>query len=141
MATTGNYYIDTIDFNTATAVFTNEELTTKAADGFYKFGDVYREQANGNLLPLKDCPSCSVPFPFMITSGFSLGTEACASPNYMITVYTSSNRFDNSDVAYTDAALSNVFDGDDKYYKVNIETPASIRIDGSGVITEKTQCI
>lgn len=55
MATSGTYYIDTADFATATAVWTNTTLTTKAADGYYSFGGSYRRQFNGLLQPIESC--------------------------------------------------------------------------------------
>ena len=52
------YYIDSLSFSTATAVFTDELLTTKAPDGFYKFETGYREQLNGLLLNNIQCTAC-----------------------------------------------------------------------------------
>lgn len=55
MATSSTYYIDTADFSTATAVWTNTGLTTKAPDGYYSFGGNYRRQFNGLLQPIESC--------------------------------------------------------------------------------------
>jgi hypothetical protein len=55
MAISGTYYIDTADFSTATAVWTNTSLTTKAPDGYYSFGGNYRQQFEGLLLPIESC--------------------------------------------------------------------------------------
>jgi len=52
------YYIDSISFSTATAVYSDELLTTKAPDGFCKFETGYREQLNGLLLNNIQCTSC-----------------------------------------------------------------------------------
>jgi hypothetical protein len=52
------YYIDTTSFSSATAVYTDELLTVKAPDGYYKFGSVYREQLAGVLLNNIPCTSC-----------------------------------------------------------------------------------
>ena len=60
MATSGTYYIDTADFSTATAVWTDIALTTKAPDGYYSFGGNYRQQIDGLLLSTN---SCSTPPP------------------------------------------------------------------------------
>jgi len=49
------YYIDTNDFTTATAVWTNSILTTKATDGYYSFGGNYRQQIDGFLTDLISC--------------------------------------------------------------------------------------
>lgn len=55
MAISGTYYIDTADFSTATAVWTDTALTVKAPDGYYSFGGNYRQQFSGNLLPIASC--------------------------------------------------------------------------------------
>jgi len=55
------YYIDTNDFSTATSIWTNSNLTVKAADGFYQKDGVYRQMSGGELLPSTICPSCGVP--------------------------------------------------------------------------------
>jgi len=52
------YYIDSPTFDTATAVFTDANLTIKATDGFYKFGTAYREQLGGILLNSVQCTTC-----------------------------------------------------------------------------------
>lgn len=52
------YYIDSPSFSTATAVFTDELLTIKAPDGFYKFETSYREQLDGLLLNNIECTEC-----------------------------------------------------------------------------------
>jgi hypothetical protein len=55
MATSTTYYIDTDNFSTATAVWINSGLTTKAPDGYYSFGDNYRQQFEGLLLAITSC--------------------------------------------------------------------------------------
>lgn len=57
MATSGTYYIDTDSFSTATAVWTDAGLTTKAPDGYYSFGGNYRHQFDGLLQPIQACES------------------------------------------------------------------------------------
>jgi hypothetical protein len=57
MATSSTYYIDTNDFATATAVWTDAGLTTKAPDGYYSFGGDYRQQDEGLLLAIAECPT------------------------------------------------------------------------------------
>jgi hypothetical protein len=54
------YYIDTQDFSTATAIWTDSILTTKAPDGYYSFDFNYRRQFNGLLQTIG---SCSTPPP------------------------------------------------------------------------------
>jgi hypothetical protein len=47
-------------FSTATAIFTDINLTTFADDGFYSTGGIIREWVGGVLLPSQPCNSCSV---------------------------------------------------------------------------------
>jgi len=56
--TSGTYYIDGNSLASATAIYTDIQLTTKAADGFYSSGGNVREQSSGLLLPQQPCPSC-----------------------------------------------------------------------------------
>jgi hypothetical protein len=51
------YYIDTDNFSTATAVWTDSILTIKASDGYYSFTGSYRQQLDGFLLELMECPT------------------------------------------------------------------------------------
>jgi len=55
------YYIDTNDFTTATSIWTNSNLTVKAADGFYQQDGFYREMSGGELLSSTICPACAIP--------------------------------------------------------------------------------
>ena len=57
------FYIDTASFSTATAVFTNASLTTKAADGYYSDESIVRQQVNGILEPAVNCGNCASPPP------------------------------------------------------------------------------
>ena len=60
MPTLGNYYIDAPTFSDATAVYTDVALTTKAADGYYQSGGVYRRQLLGVLTAgVTLCPTCN----------------------------------------------------------------------------------
>ncbi len=77
MATSGTYYIDTADFLTATAVWTDTALTTKAPDGYYSFGGNYRQQLSGLLL---STVSCSAP-PTGCTS-YTISTTSATSQGY-----------------------------------------------------------
>jgi hypothetical protein len=61
MATSASYYLNAPSLGSATAVFTNEGLTTLAADGFYSNGVIVREQVSGVLLPQQTCPTCATP--------------------------------------------------------------------------------
>lgn len=55
------YYIDTNDFTTATSIWTNSNLTVKAADGFYQKDGFYRQMSGGELLFSTICPDCAAP--------------------------------------------------------------------------------
>jgi hypothetical protein len=56
-----NKYIDSSDFLTATAVYDDANLLTKAADGYYQDNDIYRQQVNGELGPSFVCEECGIP--------------------------------------------------------------------------------
>ncbi len=58
MSTT--YYINGTTFLNATAVFTNVELTTCAPDGYYRLGNITRQQLNCQLLKEEDCEICGL---------------------------------------------------------------------------------
>ena len=49
------YYIDSNSFNTATSVYSDVALSTKAPDGYYSFNGVYRRQLFGELQELTGC--------------------------------------------------------------------------------------
>lgn len=55
MATSSTYYIDSSSFNTATSVYTNQELTNKAPDGYYSIAGLYRKQLFGKLQDVISC--------------------------------------------------------------------------------------
>ena len=81
-----NKYIDSNDFLTATAVYEDENLITKSADGFYQDSGNYRQQLNGLLGPVVLCEECGIACGGTITPpggvqglyqlDFSAGTEA-----------------------------------------------------------------
>ncbi len=60
---TVSYYIDTDSFATATAVWTDTNLHTKAANQFYQTGGIVREQSAGFLLPSTNCAPCGTAIP------------------------------------------------------------------------------
>ena len=57
----GSYYIDSQSFLTASAVYTDANLTIKAPAGIYQIGGIYREQLpiTLNLGPQITCPNCN----------------------------------------------------------------------------------
>lgn len=59
MGLTVSKYLDGPTFATATAVYDDATLTTKAADGWYMENNKYRRQSGGFLQPIVNCPSCN----------------------------------------------------------------------------------
>ena len=60
-ATPGTYYYSSASFSTATALFTDADLTTFAPDGWYSDQSIYRQQAAGVLFAQTSCPNCLSP--------------------------------------------------------------------------------
>lgn len=58
MPTNATYYIDAETLEEASAVYSDAELNTLAADGFYSDSNISREQSNGVLLPAVECETC-----------------------------------------------------------------------------------
>jgi hypothetical protein len=52
------YYLNGPSLDSATAVFTDAELTICAPDGYYSDGVTARQQVGCSLLPAEICPSC-----------------------------------------------------------------------------------
>jgi hypothetical protein len=52
------FYIDSTDFSTATAIYSDALCTTPAQDGYYASCGVVRQQLNGTLLPYTECIDC-----------------------------------------------------------------------------------
>lgn len=78
MAISSTYYIDTADFSTATAVWTDTALTTKAADGYYSFGGNYRQQFEGLLLSVQSCEVAPTGYKIRsFTSGQNIQNTPC----------------------------------------------------------------
>lgn len=60
MANFGDYYLNGSDLSTATAVFTDSDMTTLAIAGYYSDGVVTRYQtASVGLGPVLTCPQCT----------------------------------------------------------------------------------
>lgn len=78
MATSSNYYLNGPSLASATAVFTNSDLTIKAPDGWYQSEGIVRRQLSGNLLPQQNCGGDFVPINISVVSTTSAGT--CALP-------------------------------------------------------------
>jgi hypothetical protein len=111
MAVSSTYYIDTADFSTATAVWTDTALTTKAPDGYYSFGGNYRQQFEGLLLNVISCGSLPIAIT-MINFGTDTQLEACADivtgePSVLLTTrYSTSSYLNIGDTIYDDVELT-----------------------------------
>jgi hypothetical protein len=55
------FYLNGPSLSSATAVFTDNNLSVCAADAFYSDGIIVREQVDCVLLPTQVCPECSIP--------------------------------------------------------------------------------
>jgi hypothetical protein len=71
--TEGNYYLNA-DFENATSIFTDVNMTTYASNGFYSYEGIVRQLVDGVLLPSQICEICS----FEISLCFGeTSVEAC----------------------------------------------------------------
>ena len=61
MAISTTYYLNAPSLASSTSVFSNADLSTFAADGFYSDGVISREQVSGILLPQQTCSACATP--------------------------------------------------------------------------------
>ena len=73
------FYLDTATFATATAVWTDATLLTKAANQFYQNANTVREQAAGVLLPARSCAACgtAIPLCYSVTSAIDVCCTGC----------------------------------------------------------------
>jgi hypothetical protein len=56
----GTYFLDSDSFNTATTIYTDEDMVTVASDGYYSYATTYRQLVGGVLLDAVTCPSCVI---------------------------------------------------------------------------------
>lgn len=56
-------YTNTGELLTSSSLWSDQNLTIKAVDGWYQSGGVYREMRNGELLKAQTCPACDGPPP------------------------------------------------------------------------------
>ena len=102
-----NKYIDSGSFLTATAVYDDINLTTKATDGYYQFGGQYRRQVSGALLTATVCADCFAfdSLDYVSTSASDLCCETQTSVQYY---YPAGSTFLTTTNIYTDVNLSNI---------------------------------
>ena len=85
MATSSTYYLNGPSLGSATAVFTDPDLTLCAADGFYFDGVIVREQVSCVLLPQQLCPACAD-----ACGGFPISEASATGGYYEIAIQLSS---------------------------------------------------
>jgi hypothetical protein len=134
------YYTDTNDFATSTSIWTNSNLTIKAADGFYQKDGVYRQMSGGELLPVANCPECFYAFDGSVVAVDS--ATACSS-EIIETYY-----FENVDggVGETEPEIGDLVFSDSEgtvplsagFYKV--VSGNYIQVNSSGVVIAKAMC-
>ena len=88
---TATFYIDTDSFATATAVYTDATLQTKAANQFYQTGNSVREQSSGALLPAQTCAACgtAIGLCYSSTSADDVCCTGCTYTSYSSSVVNS----------------------------------------------------
>ena len=63
------FYINSINFSTATTVYSDALLNTVAPDGYYSYQGFYRRQVSGKLTDLVACPGTELdPFDYIIVT-------------------------------------------------------------------------
>ena len=108
-----NKYIDSVSFLTATAVYDDINLTTKATDGYYQFGGQYRRQVSGLLLTAAVCSDCFT-FDSLDYSATSSSDLCCLVQTPAQYFYPTGLTFLNTTNIYTDVNLTNI--AADGYY-------------------------
>ena len=138
------YYIDTNNFSTATAVWTDSQLITKAPDGFYSFGDNFRQQFNGLLLSITSCgsppppPVVSYAFTFSQSSSSNF-IAACEFTDLSLTLWGSESSIFSNTYLFADSNLAIPFDGESKFRKWvggEISNTFQIGVDGQVLTLE-----
>ena len=87
---TVSYYIDTDSFTTATAVWTDSSLQTKAPNQFYQATSIVREQSAGLLLPSVTCAPCGTTIPLCFgTTADDVCCTACTYSSYTSSILSS----------------------------------------------------
>ena len=81
---TATFYMDTDSFETATALWTDATLHTKAADQFYQLGNLVRQQDGGLLSASTTCEACGTAIPLCssTTSVVDLCCTGCTYSSY-----------------------------------------------------------
>ena len=82
MPTPSTFYYNSTNFCDATDIWTDADLTTPAADGWFQVGEVYRQKTGGVLGPCHDCPSCGTGIVACNTPVFGAGGQGVYRLNF-----------------------------------------------------------
>lgn len=63
MATRSTFYLDGLNLSSSSSVYSDEQLTTLASDGWYSDGLIARQQVSGLLQAVEQCDNCGGPPP------------------------------------------------------------------------------
>ena len=63
MATRSTFYLDGLNLSSSKSVYSDEQLTTLASDGWYSDNIIARRQIGGLLQAVEQCDNCSEPEP------------------------------------------------------------------------------
>jgi len=140
------YYIDSDSFNTATAVYMDINLSTKAQDGYYSFSGIYRYQSLGFLGEVITCgifpPPPPAPSFYKINISNSVPINTCFDPGipstFPLTMYSGTFPISIGQTVYYNEGLSILFEGDDTWYWYG--TYYAYRINSSGVVVDIVTC-
>lgn len=134
------YYIDTNSFATATSIWSDANLTTKAPNGFYQKDGVYRQMSGGELLAPLNCPECFYPYG---SSGVEVDSATACAAEVTETYF-----FDNVDggVGETEPEVGDLVYSNSTgttalgagFYK--LVTGEYIEVDSSGEVIAKGTC-
>jgi len=106
MAVSGNYYLNGPSLSTATAIFTDVDLTTCAPDGWYSDGVISRELVGCNLLTQQTCSGCNEN---QLTLQFNANSAAdlfCSGSSSFIVYMAIGDVFSTTTQIYQDSALT-----------------------------------
>tara|TARA_B110000977_G_scaffold111511_1_gene144651 strand:- start:735 stop:1199 length:465 start_codon:yes stop_codon:yes gene_type:complete len=113
-----NKYINSDDFDTATGIYNDVNLTILAPDGFYQSGGRYRQQLLGILGPSLACPDCSPRSLYRTDEETSVCDNYCTSSAYdMDTEFATIPARDYEDLAIGDEIVGGL--ANDGFYAVS----------------------
>ena len=120
--TPGNYYLNA-SFENSTSIFTDINMTTFAANGFYSFGGIVRELVDGVLLPSQICKPCAVEV--SLCFGISQN-DVCCDCNETCETPFNSYTVDNS--KGSSAGLVGIYNIDGIYEEISIPAGSTLVI-------------